>query len=819
MIEQATITANCNRLLIMGDFNLPEIDYEGFDVRGTPDSYPCRFFDMTQDLFLVQNVFNFTRVRNGQQPSKLDYVFTFHDNEVEDMKYLSPIGLSDHVGLLWKLNCSLAMRNSVPSSKYAHWKADYEQMNTYVSEINWRTLLDGNSVQEMWNQIKSCYNSVVHEHVPLVRTRNKKKLSFLSNETKKMINKRERLFRIYCKTKRGIDFDKYRKIRNRVNAAIRKEKLKDEERKCQVFKTNKKAFYGYVKSKQKVTSRNLRVHTANGSVTKTEAETAEELSKFFQSVYIQEDDCQIPDFHPTGLLKPSNQDKIVVNEDDVYKQLSTLNENKSPGPDNIHPAVLKKMAGVWTYPLTTLYQNSLQTGTLPSDWLLADVTPIFKKGSRSDASNYRPVSLTSIPCKMLERIIRSSLVEHIEVNNLFSKHQHGFTKNRSCLTNLLETIEEWTEAIENGYGLDILFLDYQKAFDTVPHHRLMEKLRWYGLHTSLLSWICEFISKRSMRVLVQGSCSSWNTVTSGVPQGSVLGPLLFLLYVNDIPSLIHCKSKLFADDIKLWQPIKNYGDNSQLQNDLHSLEHWSEKWLLKFNIEKCHKMSIGHNLLTAYYLTGVNGAKQIEQVPEERDLGILITEEMKWSKQCNSAAAKAMSVLGMIKRTFNTLNKDMFLTLYSTYIRPHLEYCIQVWAPYFKKDIDVLEKVQRRATKLVRCIKNLSYDQRLEYLGLYSLSRRRQRGDLIETYKILRNIEDIDYRKFFIRADTVQLRGHNYKLYKNRSLKRCRTCFFSQRVVNCWNLLPQEVVEASSLEIFKNRLDKFMDSNELGNKS
>jgi len=165
-------------------------------------------------------------------------------------------------------------------------------------------------------------------------------------------------------------------------------------------------------------------------------------------------------------------------------------------------------------------------------------------------------------------------------------------------------------------------------------------------------------------------------------------------------------------------------------------------------------MSIGHNLPTAYYLTGVNRAKQIEQVPGERDFGILITDEMKWSKECNSAAAKAMSVLGMIKRTVNTHNKDMFLTLYSTYIRPHLEYCIRVWAPYFKKYIDILEKVQRRATKLVRCIKHLSYEQRLEYLGLYSLSRRRQRGDLIEMYKILRNIEDIDY-KFFIRADTV----------------------------------------------------------------
>jgi len=250
------------------------------------------------------------------------------------------------------------------------------------------------------NQIKYYYNSVVQEYVPLVRTRNKRKFCFLSNKTKKMINKRERLFRRYCKTRRGIDFDKYRKIRNRVNAAIRKEKLEEEERKCQVFKTNKKAFYGYVKSKQKVTSRNLRVHTVNGSVTKTEAETAEELNKFFKSVYIQEDDCQIPDFHPTGLLKPPNQDKIVVSEEDVYKQLSTLNENKSPGPDNIHPAVLKKMAGVWTYPLTTLCQTSLQTGTLPSDWLLANVTPTFKKGSRSDVSNYRPVALTSVLCKM-----------------------------------------------------------------------------------------------------------------------------------------------------------------------------------------------------------------------------------------------------------------------------------------------------------------------------------------------------------------------------------------------------------------------------------
>ena len=174
--------------------------------------------------------------------------------------------------------------------------------------------------------------------------------------------------------------------------------------------------------------------------TKSEVETAEELSKFFKSVYIQEDDCQIPEFHPTGPQRPPDQDKIVISED-VYEQLCNLNENKSSGPDNIHPIVLKKLAEVWTYPLTTLFHKSLDTGNLPSDWLLANVTPILKKVSRSKVGNYRPVAVTSIPCKMLERIIRKSLVEHIEVNSLFSKDQHGFSKNRSCLTNLLETLD------------------------------------------------------------------------------------------------------------------------------------------------------------------------------------------------------------------------------------------------------------------------------------------------------------------------------------------------------------------------------------------
>jgi len=444
------------------------------------------------------------------------------------------------------------------------------------------------------------------------------------------------------------------------------------------------------------------------------------------------------------------------------------------------------------------------------------VTPIFKKGSRAEVCNYRPVALTSVVCKVLETIIRNNIVKHMETNNLLSQHQHGFTRGRSCLTNLLETIEDWTAALEDGYGVDVLFLDYQKAFDTVPHRRLIEKIKWYGISDSLCEWISDFITNRQMRVVADGGSSNWCHVKSGVPQGSVLGPLLFVLYVNDLPHLLKSKVKMFADDIKLWSIVKTKEDEKLIQNDIELLEQNSKDWLLKFNVDKCKKLSIRHQLPTEYWLRGESGTKLMEQVSEERDLGVIITEDLKWNQQCSKAAAKAMSVLGMIKRTFNGLDKDSFNILYGTYVRPHLEYCAQAWAPYYQKDMNMLEKVQRRATKLVSSIRKLRYEDRLKYLGLFSLRRRRKRGDLIETFKIMNQMENLDSKTFFIRSSTNQLRGHSFKIYKQKATSMCRRNFFSQRVVNDWNSLPQDVVEASSLEVFKKRLDSYMNTMEMG---
>ena len=248
-------------------------------------------------------------------------------------------------------------------------------------------------------------------------------------------------------------------------------------------------------------------------------------------------------------------------------------------------------------------------------------------------------------------------------------------------------------------------------------------------------------------VTVGDAESEWTDVTSGVPQGSVLGPILFVIYINDLPENVNSSVKMFADDTKLYRHIITEEDRNELQKDLNALQKWSETWLLRFNASKCKRMHMGHsNDGTNYQL----GGETIPHDSQEKDLGVIISEDCKTSKQCVAAANKAMGKLRVIKRTFKYFNTDCFAILYKTYIRPHLEYCIQAWSPSLKKDITILERVQRRATKLIPALRSLPYPERLAELNLYSLERRRLRGDLIEVFKILNGLEGIDEAKRFV---------------------------------------------------------------------
>ena len=327
-------------------------------------------------------------------------------------------------------------------------------------------------------------------------------------------------------------------------------------------------------------------------------------------------------------------------------------------------------------------------------------------------------------CKVMESLVRDRMVKHMEAGGLFAPDQHGFTKGKSCPTNLLETLEWWTDALDNGYGVNAIYLDYQKAFDTVPIKRLVLKLKAYGIRGHVAEWIEELLTARRMRVAVRGTLSKWVSITSGVPQGSVIGPLLFLIYVNDIPESLKCTSKMFADDTKVFNKIKSKEDSLMLQDDLDSLSKWSNDWLLRFNVQKCKRMHMGHG--NEKYKYEMNG-EELQETEAEKDLGVWMQNNLKPEKQVTTAVNKAMTVLKSIRGAFENYDKETFHITYRTYVRPHLEYCIQAWSPYYCKDIQRLENVQRRATKMVNGMKNLCYEERLERLNVMKLEERRLR--------------------------------------------------------------------------------------------
>ena len=273
---------------------------------------------------------------------------------------------------------------------------------------------------------------------------------------------------------------------------------------------------------------------------------------------------------------------------------------------------------------------SLNSGCVPRDWRVANVIPIYKKGSKLNPLNYRPVSLTSVICKCLEKLIRVKMVDHLEAQQFFTEHQHGFRKGMSCLTQLLEFFSDVEDSLDEGDSVDVIYLDCMKAFDRVPHRHLLLKIEATGVRGELLRWISKYLCQREQRVVLRDKYSSWRRVWSGVPQGSVLGPTLFLIYINDLVDSIECKGKLFADDAKIYKRIRSAADPDLLQNDLNKLQLWSDTWKLKFHQDKCKTMHIGRtNPKSLYYLNDT----ALQETTKERDLGVFVSNDMKAAEQ------------------------------------------------------------------------------------------------------------------------------------------------------------------------------------------
>nr|VZI46288.1 unnamed protein product [Spirometra erinaceieuropaei] len=533
---------------------------------------------------------------------------------------------------------------------------------------------------------------------------------------------------------------------------------------------------------------------------------AEHFSRFFRSVFTRE-----ADFTPSNSenMRDPTIENIVFREEAIMEELKSLKECKSPGPDEIPAKLLFELAQQLAKPLSFLCQKSFDAGILPTDWKTAHITPLYKSGSRAQATNYRPVSLTSICCKVMEKTIKKELMAYLETHNLLSNTQYGFRRGRSCVTNLLYTLQSWTRALDAKHTVHVAYIDFRKAFDSVPHQRLLHKLRIMGIGGKLLKWIEHFLVGRSQIVCVEQQQSRCTFIESGVPQGSVLGPTLFLLFINDCVDGLDCDCAMFADDIKIWKVIQNAADETNFQENLYRLDEWSRRWLLSFNLNKCTILRLGNQTPSTqqYYLNGM----PLREAETQKDLGVWVADNLKPSTQCCKAAKAATSMLYAIKRAFVVFDEDCFTKVFGTFIRPHLEYAIQAWRPWTHQDYDLLERVQRRATKLVRGQSALPYEIRLTNLNLYPLSYRQLRGDMIQTFRIVRGLDcALRCEDFFQLATTTHLRGHPFKLRVPQGRLNVRKYFFSNRVVEPWNNLPETVVMSQSVETFKCRLDRYM---------
>ena len=378
-------------------------------------------------------------------------------------------------------------------------------------------------------------------------------------------------------------------------------------------------------------------------------------------------------------------------------------------------------------------------------------------------------------------------------------------------------MEKWSKSMDDGKEIDVIYTDFSKAFDVVSHRKLLHKIHKIGIGGYVGKWIENFLTDRFQRVRVEESVSNWTGVLSGVPQGSVLGPVLFLIFINDLPEAVPAQDiKLFADDAKLDKLIESDDDASMLQESLDKMIDWSNEWSLKMNINKCKVLHLSRSVdkqNQSYNMNSPKAKMNLEEVEYEKDLGVFVDSRLSFETHVLKAVSTANKMTGILKRNFKYMDDGIFLNLYKSLVRPHIEYSCVVWNPVTIRDQKAIEGVQRRATKSLPKLKDLNYEQRLRTLGLPSLQYRRLRADMIQVYKIIRGIDRIDMSIFFEIAKDSRTRGHKYKLCKRRGTTSFRMHTFSNRVIETWNSLPDSVVEAPDILSFKERLNTFWKTN------
>ena len=597
---------------------------------------------------------------------------------------------------------------SVPIYKGKDWDKFKSFMASKCTEILCR--FQERTVEEIWNALKTAPDSGIQQFVPIKKLSSKCSLPWITQEIRRLMRKRDKLYQKQ-KTGSGKDRCHFKRVKHLVQLKIKisyENYLADilgvgycDENEGSGFSPKK--LFSLIKNSRQDNRGISTLRDSENILHSGNVKKANLLNSQFQSVFSRLSPLklgqlctkQIHNFFQENIpenITPlcSTMPDIKFDLNGVIKLLSNLKPDKAAGPDSIKPVVLKRLKTEIAPVICLLFEKTLQTGQLPSDWKKAQVCPLFKKGDKTEPSNYRPISLTCILCKVMEHIIASNLSKHLNKHNILYELQHGFREKRSCETQLIQLVEDLGRQLSLGKQTDLILLDFSKAFDKVNHLKLLYKLSCFSVKGNTLDWIQSFLIGRTQTVVLDGESSEEVKVTSGVPQGSVLGPLLFLLYINDLPENIQSQVRLFADDTAVYLTVTNMQDSQVLQSDLESLQHWERTWDMEFNPGKCQVIHITRSkspVKSRYFMHN----QELESVDAAKYLGVTISKDLSWNSHINNITSTANKTLGFVKRNVVTKNKDIKTMAYNSLVRPQVEYASAVWSPSTKENINKIE--------------------------------------------------------------------------------------------------------------------------------
>ena len=826
-------------IYITGDLNYPSIDW----MNGTGSKESTEGQDLLEFLcrnFLTQVVAVPTRGDNI-----LDLVFTNVPRYVTEVK-VTPTTLSDHNLVQVQLGFNMinpASQGITPTDPHSfravnYHNADFDSLSSELSEVDWIALwaLCEEDLDSFLELLRLTVLQLTLKHSPKKESREEVKSRRRRGNRHIYVLKRKRRklnTRIRALQQATPGSNKIPKLQEEVSLlcyniqeGIVKKLNKKEKNAVEAIRKNPKYFFSYAKRFQKTKSTIPVLRDGYGNLvadptTKAEILQGQYLKVFSDPEKADLEECMRSPGLPQGLQKGFSE--LDFTRDDIIQALKEL-DPYSAGPDDEIPArILSSCKNELALPLTMFWNKSFGTGKIPEVLKTQFITPIFKGGDRTDPANYRPVSLTSHIMKTFERVMRTNLVQHLEENQLISRNQHGFRKKRSCMTQLISHIEQIYQALNNDNEVDVIYLDFAKAFDKVDHQVLMAKLHHYGIHGKVLEWIRQFLVDRKQAVVVEGHKSSFQPVKSGVPQGTVLGPILFVLYINDLlHSINFSKGFSFADDTKLIGEIRGEQSVQLLQEDLNTVIGWSHANNMELHEKKFEVVSYSLNAsgslrqLPFYPLTvEYHTPKGHTIIPQKvvRDLGVYISNDRSWSPHIEKTVQGAYVMAAWALSAFRDRSEVLMLTLYKSLVRSKLEYCCPVWNPSKLGDVRKLEDVQRSFTKKITGCKELSYYERLKKLRLLSLQRRRERYCIIHVWKIRNGlapndteIQFADHQRLGVRASIPAI---NRKA--QMSIKADYDRSFRVRAAQLFNMLPADLRGVSTLDAFKSGLGRFLE--------